>query len=230
MSRRKSASKLFEQENPTPMEDESMNLPEEETEAAEERETSAEEPVSEESKIEEPTEVEEKQSVNLTPNEEGIIDVEFNEIKKQRFRFNGDNSKILELNVRDLGVSYRLNDAYNKLNDLMEEVGNTLSDVPDEGDVPDDVFDRVTKKLKKLDDSMREQIDYLFNAPVSSVLGTEGSMYDPIGGVFRYEHIIDKLTSFYETKLNEEFFILKQRVSDRTSKYTKVQKAKKYHR
>lgn len=219
---KKSASKLFPESEP--MKEEDMNLPESLPEKEEELKNESE---VEESKVTEP----ETPFTPELPSDE-IIDVEFKEIKKQRFRFNGDNNKILELNTRDLGVSYRLKPAYDKLNALMDEVANTLKGLPDseEDNLSPEVEDTIVSALKKLNDNMCEQLDYLFDAPVSKILGSDGSMYDPIGGVFRYEHIIDKLTSFYETDLDKEFFNLKQRVEGRTEKYTRVKKAtKKYH-
>ena len=244
---KKSASKLFQTEEPTKFEEDSMNLPEETTTEEEVSEELTEEEVSVPEVKEEPKEpVEEKsddEPVKETPvdtsyNPDDIVDVEFTAIKKQRFRFNNDNSKILELNTRDLGISSRLGIAYDNLNKLMEEVATTLSNVPgiDEDDdteleLTDAQNSKVIEALSKLDASMRKEMDFLFDAPVSEVLGSGGSMYDPIGGVFRYEHIIEKLAQLYENDIDREFFILKQRVADRTSKYTRMKKAtKKYHR
>lgn len=244
---KKSASKLFQTEEPTGFEKESMNLPEETTneEVNEDLPEEDESPVEPETKDEPQKKVEEKHEevkaeipVNTNYNPDDIVDVELNAIRKQRFRFNGDNSKILELNTRDLGISNRLTVAYTNLNNLMEEVANTLSEVPgidddseDESELTDTQNDKILEALNRLDASMRKELDYLFDAPVSKVLGDGGSMYDPLGGVFRYEHIIDKLTQLYENDLDREFFVLKQRVSDRTSKYTRMKKAtKKYHR
>ena len=242
---KKSASKLFQTEEPTKFEEDSMNLPEEATTEEEMSEETPEEDSEPEVKEEPKETVEEKHEevktevpVNTEYNPTDIVDVELTAIKKQRFRFNGDNSKILELNTRDLGISNRLGIAYNNLNTLMEEVAQTLSGVPgidedndDDIELTDELNDTVVSALKRLDASMRKEIDFLFDAPVSEILGDGGSMYDPLGGVFRYEHIIEKLAQLYETDLDKEFFILKQRVSDRTSKYTRMKKAtKKYHR
>lgn len=242
---KKSASKLFQTEEPKGFEEDSMNIPEEEaTETANEEVAEDDLPeensnVKEESEVTETPEVKEPEiTVNTSYTPDDIVDVEFTAIKKQRFRFNGDNNKILELNTRDLGISSRLVEAYTNLNKLMSEVSDTLSDVPgidedndDELELTDEQNTKIVDSLKRLDESMRKEIDYLFDAPVSAVLGDTGSMYDPIGGVFRYEHIIDKLTQLYENDLDREFFSLKQRVADRTSKYTRVKKAtKKYHR
>lgn len=154
---------------------------------------------------------------------EDVEDIELEVVKKKRFRFNKDNSKILELNTSDLNIVTRLTTAYNELNSLMDEVGKELSTLPDddteEGSM--EQMEKVSEALKKLDSQMREKMDYIFDAPVSKVCASEGSMYDPIDGSFRYEHIIEKLTSLYENNLNKEFSKMKRRVADKTSKYTK---------
>ena len=80
------------------------------------------------------------------------------------------------------------------------------------------------KGIQDIDDKMREEIDFIFDAPVSKVCADGGSMYDPFEGMFRFEHIIDALSKLYETNLNSEFSKMKRRVSAKTSKYTK-----KYH-
>jgi hypothetical protein len=85
---------------------------------------------------------------------------------------------------------------------------------------------KISDILKQLDNQMREKVDYIFDAPVSSVLAPEGSMYDPIDGNFRYEIILDKIASLYGDTLNKEFAKMKKRVASKTSQYTQ----KKFHK
>lgn len=218
---KKSTSSLFPAEEVKPIEKEDLNLPEEnvsetvETESFEETES---ESVPELPNVSKPT--------------DDVIDVEINAIKKQRFRFNS--GKIVELNVRDLTISYRLKEVYDNLNTMMEQVGEKLSSIPEDdltGDIVESgVVDKVIDSLKEIDGAMRKEIDKLFDAPISEAVYPHGSMYDPIGGVFAYEHILDKVSQLYENELHNEFSKLKQRVANRTAKYTKVQRVKKYHK
>ena len=153
--------------------------------------------------------------------EENIIDVDLSAIKKQKFRINGDNSKILELNVSDMGIIARLEDTYPKLMELQDKVAN-LVDVDEDAD--DKLLSSTAKKLKEIDSDMRETIDFIFQSNVSEICGSEGSMYDPIEGVFRYEYIISTLAKLYENNMESEFSKMKQRVDKHTSKYTKKRK------
>lgn len=156
------------------------------------------------------------EKANVTT-QDNIIDIDFGAIKKSRFRLNGDNSKIFELNVSDMNIVQRLNESYPKLNKLQEKVQklqlkeNTSADATEEEDVK--AVAEMGEKLKELDDEMKSIIDYIFDSNVSEVCAGSGSMYDPIDGMFRYEHIIDKLTSLYTDNLNSEFKKMKTRIN-----------------
>jgi hypothetical protein len=175
-----------------------------------------------------------KEEIIETPvvSNDDIQDLNIESVKLKRFRINGDNNAILELNTADLGISHRLPEAYDKLNAIMEDVAKELGEMPkDAEDMTDEDARKIGDNLKKLDANMREQIDYIFDAPVSEVCLPHGSMYDPFQGMYQYEHIIDAITTLYETNLNHEFNLMRKRVAERTAKYTKAKSpTKKYHR
>lgn len=158
----------------------------------------------------------------------GIVDVDLSVIEKKKFRINGDNNKILELNTSDMGIIVRLEDAYPKLMELQEEVAK-LADINDDMDTDEDADNRkllsaAASKLKEIDGAMRETIDFIFQSNVSEICGSEGSMYDPIDGTFRYEHIISTLIKLYRNNIDAEFKKMKDRINKHTSKYTKSRK------
>lgn len=157
----------------------------------------------------------------VIPND--IIDVDLSVIKKKKFRINGDNSKILELNTSDMGIVTRLDESYQKLIDLQNSVASLADDVKDE-DNDRETLSSTANKLNKIDGEMRELLDYIFQSNVSEICGSEGSMYDPINGTFRYEHIISTLIKLYENNLSKEFNKMKQNISKHTAKYTKSRK------
>lgn len=163
---------------------------------------------------------------STSPEVDDIQDIKIEGAKRKRFRINGDNNKILELNTNDIGVSYRLTEAYKRLNDLMEKVQATLENVPDAENLDDENYQTVTNGLKELNDAMCKEVDFIFDAPVSSICLDGLSMYAPSNGMFMYEHIIDSITELYETDLNHEFTLMRQRVSERTKRYTSATKKK----
>jgi len=209
----RSTSKLFKDEEPKKMKEDAMNLPEE---------------VSQLTSIKDEMEKEVAATVEKTESEapvDDIQDVDISAIKKKRFRINGDNKKILELNVSDMNVASRMSVAYDRLQKHMESVSDVLSALPDDGEEPTpEEQEEIESQLKAIDDKMKAEIDYIFQAPVSEVCDDGGSMYDPFNGAFRFEHIIEAISKLYENNLANEFSKMKKRISVKTSKYTK-----KYH-
>lgn len=154
----------------------------------------------------------------------GLVDVSLDVVRKKRFRIDGDNNRILELNTSDLGILARLKEAYPKLVDM---ANNTFKDFPEIANTSENydfMTDEPTKQaietLQKADEDMRALMDYIFDANVSEVCAPSGSMYDPINGGFRFEHIIGILTNLYETDISSEMGKLSKRVQKHTSKYT----------
>lgn len=158
----------------------------------------------------------------VTSNQNDIVDVDLSVIKKKKFRINGDNTKILELNVSDMGIVSRLDESYPKLMELQDKVAS-LAEISD-GEDDREVLSSTAKRLNEIDKEMRELLDFIFQSNVSEICGSEGSMYDPINGTFRYEHIISTLTKLYENNLNSEFKKMKANINKHTSKYTKSRK------
>lgn len=155
--------------------------------------------------------------------ENDIVDIDLSAIKKKRFRINGDNSKILELNTSDMGIVTRLKEAYPRLNDLMDSVTDKFSNLPDDDEDDEVQLTALSDAVNEIDKQMRAEIDFIFNSNVSEICGSEGSMWDPIDGSFRYEHIIDKLTKLYENNLDKEYASMKRRVENKAGKYVKLQ-------
>lgn len=144
---------------------------------------------------------------------ENIIDINLAGVQKTRFRINGDNNAIIELNTSDIGAVFRLEEAYPKLHDQLKNIAELNPEDPG-----------FNEALKEADRAMREQIDYIFDSPVSEVCAKNGTMYDPFEGSFRFEHILNCLTKLYETTLNDEYKKMNARIQKHTSKYTKSRK------
>lgn len=135
-----------------------------------------------------------------------VVDLDLSAIQKKRIRINGDNTKILELNLSDMNIMARIQEAYPKLDAIQQKVMKFAESA--DGNEEEDI-----KALKEFDNEMRDLVDFIFNANVSEVCADDGSMYDPMGGMFRYEYILDKITSLYESNLNKEFRSMRARVN-----------------
>lgn len=152
-----------------------------------------------------------------------VVDISLDTIKKKKFRIDGDNNRVLELNTSDLSVINRIEDSYPKLVEL-ERKASLLKVNSENSD--DDTLDDAVKKsnisqtLREIDAEMRELVDYIFDADVSAKCAPFGSMFDPINGEFRYEHIVDTITKLYENNFNSEFDLMRRKVQKHTDKYT----------
>lgn len=154
--------------------------------------------------------------------ERAVIDIDLSAIEKKRFRINEDSNRILELNVSDMSVLTRLEDATPKLNALLSKLDGANESMTDEDGELD--TSKLAKEFKEIDNQMREIVDFIFDANVSEVCAPDGSMYDPFNGKFRFEHIIETLIGLYNSNIASEFKKMELRTSKHTAKYTKKKK------
>lgn len=151
--------------------------------------------------------------------DDGIIDIDLSATAKRKFRINGDNRRLVELNPSDLSIITRIDTAEKKLDACIK----ALQQLADEPSDDDDSLKTLGEKFSKIDDDMRELVDYIFQSNVSEVCVPkgQGSMYDPFNGKYRYEHIIEALLNFYQGNIQNEYKKMRTTVAKKTSKYTK---------
>ena len=151
--------------------------------------------------------------------EEDIIDIDLSATAKRKFRINGDNTRLVELNPSDMTIINRIDTAERKLKACAESL-KELADSPTE---TDEDIKSLGAKFSKVDDEMRKLVDYIFQSNVSEVCipKGQGSMYDPFNGKFRYEHIIEALLNFYQGNIQNEYKKMRAAIATKTSKYTK---------
>lgn len=148
--------------------------------------------------------------------EDNTVDVSIPQIEKKRIRFDGDNNRVVYLNTSDFTVIGRLEEVMPKLRKLAVDAADELDKGTSEKEV-----------LEKIDNQMRDLIDYVFDEGASEAASPKGSMFDLFNGEFRFEHVIDVLTKLYENNMNEEYKRLKLRIDKFTNKYTKSKGKKK---
>ena len=153
-----------------------------------------------------------------------VVDINLSEIQSKRFRIDGDDDRILTLNTTDLGILSRLKEAYPKLISFTQDAVSKLPEELPEIDENESILEApavesIISVLKEIDANMRKQIDYIFNSNVSDVCAPDGSMFDPINGKFRYEHIIDKLSNLYSDDISNGMNKISTRVRKHTDKY-----------
>ena len=161
--------------------------------------------------------------------DKNVINLDLSETARTKIWVNGDCTKVLELNLTDLGIMGRAKDAKSKLDDLQAEANSLASaDVPDSLETEEDEqkIDVVIEKFKVIDKKMRDLVDEIFDFPVCDICCDGGSMYDPIGGQYRYDYIIDKLMALYGQSWEKENKLAMDKMKSHTTKYTKGRKKK----
>ena len=153
----------------------------------------------------------EKKKVSNVPSD--VVDINIDGATRQRFRINGDDTAIIELNLSDLGIIERLETGLTAIEQQMSKIANFS-----------DEDENLSEKLKEADKAMREQVDFIFDYPVSAVCARYGTMYDPKDGKFRYETIINGLLNLYSENINAEASKIENRIQKHTGKYTKKKK------
>ena len=153
------------------------------------------------------------------------VDINLSETQRARFRIDGDNDRILELNISDMGIVTRLRDGYPKLDKLTQKIASMddaseLSDDEDEKNIRKAVT-TMGSAIEEIDNEMRDIMDSIFDAKVSEVCAPEGTMYDLFNGKYRYEIILEKLLPLYNENMDKEYEAISKRVQKHTSKYTK---------
>lgn len=166
----------------------------------------------------------------MEENKNKALNLDLSETARTKVWVNGDCTKILELNLTDLGIMGRAQDAIVKLDELQAEANKLASaEVPDSFETKEDErkFSETVKLFRDIDKKMRVIVNGIFDFNVCDVCCDGGSMYDPIGGKYRYEYIIEKLMNLYGQSWERETKIAKDRMKSHTAKYTKKRTVKK---
>jgi len=158
-----------------------------------------------------------------------VVNLDLSETARTKIWINGNPEKVLELNLTDLNIVTRAKDAKAKLDELQAEAMELASaEVPDsiESEEDEQKVDEAIEKFRSIDKKMRDLVDSIFDFGVCDICCDGGSMYDPIGGQYRYDYIIDKLMNLYGDQWQKEKKLREQNISKHTAKYTKSRKRK----
>lgn len=148
-----------------------------------------------------------------------MLSLDLSPIRRRKICIDDDMNRILELDTTDMGVITRLNEFYPKLEELEKEYGGLEMKFDENGNLEEESFSKLGDAISSIDARMRECIDGIFNSNVSEMCAPTGNMFDPINGSFRFEYIIDALSSLYEAEIEENLKKRKELINKHTSKY-----------
>lgn len=149
-----------------------------------------------------------------------IQDIDLSIFNKKKFSINGDTDRIIELDVSDLNILTRIKEQYPRLEELAASISE-LKEIKPDTLSETELIDETATKLSEVDKEMRKIVDIIFDSNVSEVCVPTGSMYDPINGTFRFEHLINTLIKLYDENLTQEAKKIKANLNKRLNKYKK---------
>ena len=135
--------------------------------------------------------------------------------RKEQFIIDGDDNRVIKLNVGDVGIIPRYAKVIPEINKWAEIVDKLDFDVESEESCIE-----FNNKFKEADNSIRQIINELFDYDVCGVcVGEDGSMFDITNGRFNFEVLIEQLFSLYDKTISDETKKLQKRMRSHTDKY-----------
>lgn len=145
---------------------------------------------------------------------DGVVDIQLKVDNRQQFRINGDDKRIIELDISDFGILNRLRESYPRLQEL--GVKSFEFDEDDENVKLGEFVD----SLNAINDEMISIMDYLFDSKVAKICADGKPLYNMVAGKFIFEIILDTLFNLYSDNIRAELGQMSQRMKSHTDKYT----------
>lgn len=152
-----------------------------------------------------------------------IRNINFNIDTRESFTIDGDENRVIKLDIHDTNVVTRLTDALAMMRETQSSWTH-LNDLTKSGEnMSEEEINQFSQEYKDIENKMREHIDYAFDCPgmCDTILGTT-SIFSSVNGVLKYEQIIDSIVNVYEDSIKKETEKLnKRKVTKKTEKYVK---------
>ncbi|MBO5198060.1 MAG: hypothetical protein J6B85_06010 [Lachnospiraceae bacterium] len=129
----------------------------------------------------------------------------------KEFTINNDPNRVIRFNPADIAIIERFDTAGR----VMKEAAEAVSDIPLQPDGSTSIQD-AAYAVAKVNQTIREQIDYIFNYPVSDAVFGNQSPLASVGGIPLFEQFLTAAIAYVKTEIRSE-----QRASAaRIEKYT----------
>ena len=156
------------------------------------------------------------QTPNINP-VNNVVDIDL-PLEGTKIRFGKDDNRMVTVNLSDFNLISRMNEAYPKLGKLAERV-TELADV--KGETLEQSMDNMSKLFTEIDAEMRELVNFIFDADVSSAALPNGNMYSLCNGSYAFEIILETVLKLCTEQYQVEFDKMKKKVGKHTDKYTR---------
>lgn len=147
------------------------------------------------------------------------VSIDLSALNKTKVLINNDEDRFIFLDLSDLNVPTRFEEVSPDIEKILISIGNYEDNLSVE-----EKSNEIKRQITEGDKKVREYIDYIFDGEVCKVCAPSGTMFDMIDGKFRWEYIIEALSSLYSDHIEIEFNKVMSRVKAHTDKYTKKKK------
>lgn len=131
----------------------------------------------------------------------------------KEFMINDDPDKIIRIDPADFGIIERFNTAIKNIEKNMENIDDIDLDTKGE---PRDQLDERAQIVAKVNKYIREQVDYIFDSPVSDMAFGNKSPLATAGGIPIFERFIKAAQAVIVKGIEEERKLSEKRIA----KYT----------
>jgi hypothetical protein len=128
----------------------------------------------------------------------------------KEFSINNDPNRVIRFNPSDFGIIDRINSAYTEI----EKSTNIDTDVAlkNDGTAKDDL-ERAATIVQQVSNTIKGQIDYIFNSPVSDIVFGKQSPLSLVGGMPLYEQFLNVVIPVIKKDVQKEQESSRKRVN-----------------
>ena len=125
---------------------------------------------------------------------------------------NGDENRVIKFNATDTNLVVRLTEVQERFEKLEEKYKDTQ--------LPTDDTKEIVKLIVEMENEVKENLNYLFNADVYDTIFNGTSPFTLVNGKMLVERVLEAFTPILEKYIGEE----NKKVSKRIAKYQKAYK------
>lgn len=140
----------------------------------------------------------------------------------EKIIINGDEERAIFINVTDFNIVDRWYEVKENITKLGQELPNEMQDelpLNPDGSVEEESLAKYGKLIKDLDTSVKEQINYLFNANVTEQVFKGSSAFAVKDGEFYVTRFLNSILPVIQNVINKESENMEKKISKHTAKY-----------
>jgi hypothetical protein len=132
----------------------------------------------------------------------------------KEFSINGDENRVIRFNPSDFSIIERINTAYEEINKATD-IDTDIELKPDGKPVSE--LEKVAEIVSGINTTIKKQIDYIFNSPVSDAVFGNQSPLSMVKGMPLYERFLNAVVPIIRQEVAKEQEASRKRIE----KYTK---------